>query len=109
MARMVCFLTKMLCGCSALFQEVYVQLFLDSLCPDKTFILNTAELTTALLGQWFRYTGDVVQQDQQYCCATRSSKAHVLSCLTFPKQQSDDQQRYQSTKVDLALAALKSE
>lgn len=111
MARMVvfCFLTKMLRGFSALFQEVYVQLFFDSLCPDKTFILNTAELTSTLLGQWFRYTGDTVQQDQQHRCATCSSKARVLSCVTLPKQQIDDMQRYQSTKVNLALAALRSE
>lgn len=34
-----------------LFQEVYVQLFLDSLCPDKTLILNMVKLTNTLLGQ----------------------------------------------------------
>lgn len=41
-------------GCSTLLQEGYAQLFLDSLCPDKTLILNMAELTNNGLGQWFR-------------------------------------------------------
>lgn len=68
----------MLCGCSALFQKVYIQLFLDSLCPDKTLIQNMAESTNTLLGQWFRYTGAAVQQDQQYCCVTCLPKAFTF-------------------------------
>lgn len=73
-------------GCFALFQKGYAQLFLHSLCPGKTLIINKAEITNNGLGRRFRGT---VQPDHQrhlppgcYCVASLANSRLGTSGIT---------------------------
>lgn len=71
----------------------YAQLVLDSLCPDKTLILNMAELRNNGLDQWFRSTAQPHHQ--------RHSPSEMSLCRILAKQ-TGDKWHYRSLQMRIA-------